>query len=60
MLTEMVCSKCHEVRACMIKNGETICLKCAKKEANVDDTLGFPVIKKDMGNDSGTEDKNAL
>ena len=55
MLSEMVCSQCHEIKPCMIKDGQTLCLKCYKVVANVDETLGFPVIKKGLDNGRSTD-----
>ena len=56
MLVEFICSKCHQVKPCMMKNGETICIKCAKETENVDETLGFPVIKKSAEDERGHRD----
>jgi hypothetical protein len=41
----------------MIKDGQTLCLKCYKVVANVDETLGFPVIKKNEGFERGDSAK---
>lgn len=40
MLVEFICAKCLQAKPCMMKDGKTVCVKCAKEEIENDPYAG--------------------